>query len=310
MRFVPSVVTQNLGRTTLMAQKSSPEILLAAGVVGMVGATVLACRATLKMHDILDEAQENIQKTEMAIEISAKNAELRHYDKGTYTVADQRKDIMLIKYQTGIKIVRAYAPAIVLGGISIYALTSSHRILSKRNIALTAAYGALEKGFAEYRARVVEKYGEDQDEEFRYGSTNVAITDPGSGKTTTVTRVDPDAIADGSIYARFFDQTSSCWEPDAEYNLFFLKSVQNYANDLLHARGHVFLNEVYDRLDIPRSHAGAIVGWYLSKNGETDNFIDFGVWRGDSQIVRDFVNGREGAILLDFNVDGLIWDKF
>lgn len=173
-------------------------------------------------------------------------------------------------------------------------------------MALTAAYGALEKGFNEYRGRVVEKYGEEEDRNLRYGTMQVQIEDPETGKTKTVTRVDPN---DPSIYARFFDEMSSSWNRDPEYNMIFLKCQQNYANDLLRSRGHVFLNEVYDMVGVPRSKAGAVVGWILSKNGETDNFIDFGVFEGRTDVARDFVNGVEGAILLDFNVDGVIWDK-
>jgi hypothetical protein len=134
----------------------------------------------------------------------------------------------------------------------------------------------------------------------------VEIEDEKTGKKKTVTRVGPD---DPSIYARFFDPVSTSWSKNPEYNLIFLKCQQNYANDLLKARGHVFLNEVYDMLGLPRSQAGAVVGWILSKNGETDNFVNFGVFDGKEQVARDFVNGREGAILLDFNVDGVIYDK-
>jgi hypothetical protein len=170
-----------------------------------------------------------------------------------------------------------------------------------------AAYGALEKGFSEYRARVVDKYGEEQDRDFRYGTEQVTVVDSETGKKTKVTRVGPD---EPSIYARFFDPVSPSWNKEPEYNMVFLKCQQNYANDLLRSRGHVFLNEVYDMCGIPRSKAGAVVGWLLSENGETDNFINFGIFDGREQVVRDFVNGREGAILLDFNVDGVIFDKF
>ena len=153
---------------------------------------------------------------------------------------------------------------------------------------------------------MIEKYGEEEDRDFRYGSEKVTITDPDTGKKKTVTRVGPD---DPSIYARFFDPVSPSWSKEPEYNLIFLKCQQNWANDLLLSRGHVFLNEVYDMLGLQRSKAGAVVGWVLSKNGETDNFVNFGVFDGKEQIARDFVNGREGAILLDFNVDGVIYDK-
>ena len=293
MSLVPGAISQKLARTALLAQKSSPEVLLAAGIVGMVGSTVLACRATLKMDTVLDDTKEKLN--------TAKT--LEHPD---YSERDRHRDISLIYYQTGIKVVKLYTPAIVLGGLSIYALTRSHSAMAKRAAALTAAYGALEKGFDEYRGRVIEKYGEEEDRNLRYGSQQIEVEDPKSGKKKTVTRV---GKGDPSIYARFFDVSSSSWNKEPEYNLMFLQCQQNYANDKLHARGHVFLNEVYDMLGLERSKAGAVVGWILSKNGETDNYIDFGVFKGETQSARDFVNGFEGSILLDFNVDGVIYDK-
>lgn len=293
MNLVPEVVGRTIARNTLLTQKASPGLLLGAGIVGMVGSTVLACRATLKMDEVLDEAKDKL--------ITAKTLV-----NDNYSEKDRSRDISLIYYQSSVKIVRAYAPAIILGGISIYCLTSSHSILTKRNVALTAAYGALEQGFNEYRARVVDKLGEEADRDFRYGSQQVEIIDPDTKKKKTVTRVGPGTP---SIYARFFDPYSSSWNKDPEMNLIFLNCQQNYVNDLLHSRGHVFLNEVYDILGIPRSRAGAVVGWVLSKNGETDNFVNFGVFDGKTEVARDFVNGLEGSILLDFNVDGVIYDK-
>ena len=293
MSIIPEAVGRTLSRSGLNLQKASPEVLLGVGIVGLVGSTVLACRATLKVSEILDDSKTKVDQA----------TNLVHDD---YSESDRQRDLMLIKYQTSVKIVRLYAPAIVVGGLSIYALTTSHSILSKRNAALTAAYAALEKGFNQYRARVIDKYGEDVDRNFRYGTEEVQITDPDTGKKKTVTRVGPDGP---SIYAKFFDPVSPSWSPDPEVNLLFLKCQQNYANDKLRAKGHVFLNEVYDMCGIPRSKAGAVVGWVLSDDGSTDNFINFGVFDGREQVARDFVNGREGAILLDFNVDGVIYDK-
>jgi len=293
MKLVPLVIGRKIARSTLLAQKASPEVLLGVGIVGMVGSTVLACRATLKMDTVLDEAKSKLETA-------------RTLEHAEYSEADRRRDISLIQFQTGVKIVRMYMPAVIVGGISIYALTSSHSILTKRNVALTAAYTALEKGFNEYRERVVEKYGEEQDRDFRYGTQQVEVVDEITGKKRIAKRVGP---GQPSIYARFFDPYSTSWKKEPEYNRVFLHCQQNYANDMLRARGHVFLNEVYDMLGIPRSQAGAVVGWILSQNGETDNYINFGIFDGDSQVLRDFVNGLEGAILLDFNVDGVIYNK-
>lgn len=292
-KLIPEVVGRAVGRNALLIQKASPEVLLAAGIVGLVGSTVLACRATLKVSDVLDDAKEKLELVKTT----------EHED---YSDNDRSRDVSLVYFQTSVRTVKLYAPAIVLGAVSIYALTTSHNILSRRNVALTAAYSALEKGFDQYRARVVEKYGDDEDRNFRYGSQEVQIVDEKTGRKKTVTRASHE---DPSIYARFFDPYSTSWSKEPEYNLLFLKCQQNYANDLLHSRGHVFLNEVYDMLGIPRSKAGAVVGWVLSGEGETDNFVDFNVFDKNSDRARDFVNGLEGSILLDFNVDGVIYDK-
>lgn len=291
MKLVPEVMSRAVASKGLLLQKTSPQLLFGVGVVGMVGSTVLACRATLKMDEVLETAKGNLETA-------------RTLDHPDYSEKDRSKDTSLIYFQTGVQVCKLYLPAIVVGGISIAALTQSHRILTSRNAALTAAYTALEHGFGQYRARVVEKYGEDEDRNLRYGTQQVEIKE--KGKTKTVTRVATDELP--SVYARFFDPFSTSWSKEPEYNLIFLRCQQNYANDLLRARGHIFLNEVYDMLGIPRSKAGSVVGWVLSKNGETDNFINFGVFDGSDK-ARDFVNGHEGAILLDFNVDGVIYDK-
>lgn len=293
MNLVPVAVGRKVAHSMLLAKKNSPGVLFGAGVVGMVGSTVLACRATLKMDVVLDETA---RKLDMA----------KSLDHPDYSDRDRQKDITIIYVQTGVKTIKLYGPAIIVGGLAIAALTRSHTILNRRNAALTAAYAALEKGFNEYRERVVEKYGEEQDRNFRYGTQQVEIVDPETQKKRIVNRVGP---GDPSIYARFFDNGSPSWSKEPEYNLIFLKCQQNYANDLLRARGHVFLNEVYDMLGIPRSKAGAVVGWILTPEGQTDNFINFGVFDDKSDAARDFVNGLEGAILLDFNVDGVIYDK-
>lgn len=287
MKFkVPGAVS----RQALVVQKNSPTLLFGAGIAGMVGSTVLACRATLKVEEVLAKTQHDLDTANR----------LEHED---YSEKDRKRDITIIHVRAGADLIKLYAPAVVLGGASIAALAQSHNILSKRNAALGAAYAALDRGFREYRERVIEKYGEEEDRHFRHGAQQVEIIDE-KGKKHLRLRVQE---GEPSIYARFFDPLSTSWSKDPEYNLIFLKAQQNYANDLLRARGHVFLNEVYDMLGIPRSKAGTVVGWILMGEG-TDNYIDFGIFEQDDA-VRDFVNGRENSILLDFNVDGVIYDK-
>lgn len=112
-----------------------------------------------------------------------------------------------------------------------------------------------------------------------------------------------------SQYARFFDESCTGWDKDPECNLLFLRQQQVYANELLRKCGYLFLNDVYDILGIPRSKEGQIVGWiYDDKNPIGDNFVNFGIYNPLTGN-RNFVNGYEKSILLDFNVDGNILDK-
>jgi hypothetical protein len=264
--------------------------MFAAGVAGMVGSTVLACRSTLKLEEFLSDVQIDLNVAK----------EMEHEE---YSDSDRQKDIAIIYTRSAVGLVKLYGPSILLGSVSVGLLTKSHNLLTERNAALTAAYAAVDKAFAQYRGRVVEKYGEDEDRELRYSAKDVDVINEKTGKTTTRRRVGDD---EPSMYARFFDELSTSWNREPEYNLVFLKCQQSYANNMLKTRGHVFLNEVYDSLGIERTKAGQVVGWVISKDG--DNFIDFGIYTNQDK-VRDFVNGREGAILLDFNVDGVIYDK-
>ena len=286
-------------------QKHSPEILAGVGVVGVVASTVMACKATMKLNDILEESKETRDKI--------KEVENNPAYEDKYTPEDAKKDLTINYMQTSMKIAKLYAPAVLLGSASLGCLLASNDILRKRNAALSAAYMTVDKGFKEYRQRVAERFGEEVEKEIRYNIKaeeieTTVVNEDGSEVVVkeTVKTMDPNLYSD---YARFFDEFNPNWQNDPEYNLMFLKSQQQYANDLLRARGRLFLNEVYDMLGMERSKAGQVVGWvYNEANPSGDNFVDFGIYDLHKERTRAFVNGLEPSILLDFNVDGNIWD--
>lgn len=288
-----------------MVEKHSPEILAGVGVVGVVASTVMACKATMKLNDILEESKETRDKI--------KEVESNPRYEAEYSHEDAKKDLTINYTQTAMKIAKLYAPAVILGSASLGCLLASNDILRKRNAALSAAYMTVDKSFKEYRQRVVDRFGEEVEKEIRYNIkaeevTSTVVTEDGSETTVTETvkTMDPNLYSD---YAKFFDEASPYWQKDPEYNLMFLKSQQQYATDLLRARGRLFLNEVYDMLGIEKTKAGQIVGWvYNPTNPIGDNFVDFGIFDMSKERVRAFVNGYEPNILLDFNVDGNIWD--
>ena len=296
--------TRLLSSTQYQVKKHSPEILMVAGIAGTIVGTVLACKATTKVSEIIEEKNKNIEDVHTCLEDNTKE----------YTEEDSKKDLTIIYAQTGVKLFKLYAPAIGVMALSFASIIAGHKVLKKRNIAIAAAYAAIDKGFKQYRKNVIEEFGEGVDQQMRFGLKSKEIKKKDKdGKTVKETEyyIDPDAnpLDNISEYARFFDAASSNFAKDPEYNMMFLRRQQDYANEMLKSRGHLFLNEVYDLLDIPRSKAGQVVGWVYDKNGNTkgDNYVDFGLYRND-QGTRRFVNGLEYNILLDFNVDGVIYD--
>lgn len=298
-------LTRTFNRTGLKLKKHSPEILLVAGAVGAVTSTVMACKATLKVNEVLENTKQQID-TIHRISSDPAMAE-------KYTEEDSKKDLAIVYTQTAVKFIKLYGPSVALSVVSLGCMIGSNRILNKRNAALAAAYAAVDKSFKDYRGRVIERFGKQLDKELRYNikaQEVEEITTDEDGKEvvtkSTVEVADPNSY---SPYAIVFDDGNEGWDPDPERSKFFLIQQQNWANERLKSRGHLFLNEVYDMLGARRTKAGAQVGWvYDETNCFGDNYVDFGIFDTARSKARDFVNGYEKVIVLDFNVDGYILD--
>lgn len=303
---IPKNLSRTFNKIGFKFKKHSPEILVVAGVVGTVASAVMACRATTKISGIIDNAKEEIEKVHTVMEDES------YADK--YSEEDSKKDLTIIYAQTGLKIAKLYAPSVILGILSLGSIVASNNILRKRNVALAAAYATIDNSFKDYRKRVVERFGEEVDKQLKYNIKakqieETVVDENGKEKKvkTTVDVVNPDEISD---YAKFFDEASPYWEKDPEYNLTFLKIQEKYANDLLKAQGYLFLNDVYKSLGLEPTKAGQVVGWiYDPENPDVDNYVDFGIYDVSNERKRAFVNGYERNILLDFNVDGNIWES-
>lgn len=288
----------------LQIKKHSPEIFMTVGIAGTVVSTVMACKATTKASGLLEEAREEIK----AIHTVAENND-------EYTEKDLQQALTLSYAQTGVKLAKLYAPAIAVGTLSIACIVYGHNILNKRNIALAAAYSVVDKGFKEYRKNVVDRFGESIDKELRYNikakEIEVETEDKDGNKTVTTEIVDiaENPVEKYSQYAKVWECGNPGWSKDPNCNLMYLRQQQSYCNDKLRTQGYLFLNDVYSLLGFPKTSAGQIVGWiYDSKDKNSDGYVDFGIYNINRQENRDFINGYERSIVLDFNVDGPIYN--
>lgn len=114
-----------------------------------------------------------------------------------------------------------------------------------------------------------------------------------------------------SIYSKTYNEKDGLyWTKKRKDNVLFLHMHQNYFNDLLRSRqiivngqvirrGHLFLNEVFEKIGLPKTKEGQFVGWVYDENNPVgDNFVDFGI----------NPRGSHPNVILDFNVDGYILD--
>lgn len=280
--------TKALKTAGLVLRKVRPELLTYGGIGLGAACVVTACVKTTKLENVVDGAKERLDIIK---------------DNNDEDTPETKKAITAVYLRTAGEIVKLYALPAALGGLSVACTLGGHHVLRKENAAITAAYMALGESLRQYRERVVADQGMEKDREYMYGiktEEKEFVDEDGNVETKKVEVRDTNSI---SVYARPFDESNKCWDPNPHQNLLFLRSVQTQANNKLHANGYLFLNEVYDMLCMPRTEAGQYVGWV---DGMGDGFVDFGLYNMDDTLIRSFLLGDERGVLLDFNVDGPI----
>lgn len=322
----------SIEKVKFLTKKHSPEIWLGAGIVAIIGGVVWACNKSRDLNQLLEIHQEDCQlvkeeKKESIIAIIEHSEDgiitntnysdddlkdavstFKDKDKAAYklVVKQHRSELVKCYALTAGELVRMYVPAVILIGGGIGMIVYGHQILNKRNAALISAYATLEEAFNKYRLNVRERYGEQIEDDIFNGRRYKEVTttaEDDNGKKKKVKEQVAEIGTAISPYSRFFDEENTKeWFKSFSTNWTFLKSVQNMANNKLISDGFLLLNEVYDMLGLKPSSTGAICGWILPKEGETeegDSYVDFG-------IIADEEHNR---FLLNFNCQGMIYDK-
>lgn len=282
--------TRFAGRLGLQLQKHAPTIMTIGGVVGGAVTVGLAIKATTRIEEIL---------------VPIEDVKTKH---DTEDSDEYARDIRKAYIATGIKALKLYGPAISTGIASTGLILGAHGVMSKRNAALTAAYNTLETAYNAYKARVTEEIGKEKAEELEGTPMAFMELNEETGELEEVQGV----VYDNPYLAQFDFSNANWVDGDIEENLRWLTLQQNYFNDRLVARGHVFLNEVRRSIGLEDTKAGAVTGWVLN-NPEGDSYIDFEL--DHHRPAKPYENDHGAvvypgeSITLNFNVDGTILDK-
>lgn len=281
------IVTRLAGRAGLVLSKHAPTILTAAGTAGFIGTTILASKATLKVEETIAE--------ETALLVKVHEA----HEAGKLEDKDALHDKVILYTRMTTKLAKLYAPALILGAASIVSLATGHGIMLKRNASLAAAYAAVDQAFKTYKKKIESKFGKE-------AVLDALVSTPQEDLTKDEMTLEAVTAVDGvSPYGVIFDEDNVNWSADEDLAKLHLDCQQQYANDILQTRGHIFLNEVYKMLGFPHTPAGAVTGWV---KGQGDDFVDFNIF--DGMFEGEDKNGRTVTKwALDFNVDGVMYDK-
>lgn len=302
MKINTKTLRKSFKKAQLTVRKHSPEILMVAGVIGTVAGAVMACKETLELEDVLDECKQE------KMDLEEQYAMCEQYSEDAL-----KKDQVKLTIKQVAKIVKLYAPSVIMEATSIGVIFASNDIMRKRNASMAAAYATLNSMYKRYRQNVIESYGEEVDKDMRFGVKHEKVTeiDEDGNKVKIDARIidlDNTALAI-SDYSRFFQMGCKGFDASSgRYNLLYLKGIQAMFNNKLIADGYVMLNDVYRELGFDTIPEGWSIGWvYDEANPIGDNYIDFGLYEARNKNQRA-VNDWEPVILMDFNVDGNLYE--
>ena len=295
LSLVGTKMSSTFNRLALKAKHYSPEILVGVGILSAGFAIVEACRATLKVDEILDKTKEDVEKIHECEDTM---------DDEKYNHEDAVEDLTKTYVQTAVKIAKLYLPAALLFTLSMTSFLSSNNVLKKRNAALAAAYTAVDEAFKKYRERAVDRFGERVDKELRYGIKAKEIeettVDENGNEVMTAKVVDVAEDTPGE-YTYLFDELSSEWHRDVNITAATLRGYENILNARLEADGFLFLNTVLKMLDIPLTEAGQIIGWvYKEGDPRYQDYVSFGInWD-------DYKRSGESSTFIDLNCHRIV----
>jgi hypothetical protein len=291
-----SYLTRAYGAARLALKAHAPTLMVAGGIVSMGAGTVIACKQTLKVEEVMAKHTPDLEKIAQATDLNLES----------YGTEVQRRDRIAVYTRAGLDLGKVYAIPVVLWSGGAALVFGGHHMMMKRNATLALAYTGLKKAFDAYRERVVENFGSDADQAMRGGSLTKEIVDPETGEKEWINTRDWDESANDP-YNRIFDQFSTtAWEPDLDVNRMFVSQQQKFAQQLLNRQGYLYLSDVYKALGFPETDISRVVGWKTRTNPDGSKdipFIDFGL---DKPHPDDWKFSKEKAIYLDFNCQGLI----
>lgn len=292
--------------------KHLPHILVGVGIVSITAGTVEAVKKSKKLEPIIEDHEKESERIK-------ENKKLAEEKKAIYTRKDEAEELCKLYVSTTGRIIKTMAVPIMLYSGGVVCVIAGHKMLYTRYLGVVAAYTGLQKSYSEYRRKVVEDLGVDDDLYFAHGmmpeTVKVKETDENGEEHEVEKKIHRSASANElGPYAVFFDDMySSMWTPNPIDNLATIKYYQDWYNQRLEHRKFVYYHEIlrdlgiWDRLPDEKQKQLVGLGWVW---GAGDNYISLGIFDTDKVIQSDALKethmGYEPSVLIDPNLDGIV----
>lgn len=236
-----TTVTGLVRQGKFLLNENSRTILTGVGIVGTVTTTYLTGRATFKAAAIIERETTKLEK-EAALED----------DNG-----ESPKIVELTRFQKVKLVWHHYIPPGVTLVTTITCMIVANKIASRKIAALAIASGVSERALQEYKAKVIEKLGERQDEKIRDEVAQDRVTNnPVRSQEVIIT-----GTGDHLCYDHY---TGRYFQSSAEK----IRQAENKINYELNNLYYASASEFYDALGLPATTLTDTMGWNANKRVE------------------------------------------
>lgn len=235
------------GAVKLALIKHAPTLLVAGGTTMLVAATGVAVKKSFTYMD-----EDLVPYITEAAVIEADEEKDEETKKADLTKA-QKKFL--------VRTAKRYAPALGLMVAGVACIAAGHTMQMKRLAGLGAALALAEADKKDLLAELNDEVPEPR-------------TETVDGKTEVVrTQQAGHLLPSEDFRNRVFGPENKNWDPSPIVSRNFLDAVERHMNDKLRWQGHLFLNEVYSALGMPKTRLGAVMGW--SRKADPDAVVLF-----------------------------------
>jgi hypothetical protein len=216
-------LTRIARRAKFLVNDNSTTILTGMGVTGTVTTAYLSGRASFKAAQLIAEDKR------------VREALLPEAPNGDVLIVPELSSVSKVRL-----VWRLYIPAVGVGVTTLTSIVMANKIASKKIAALAIASGISERALQEYKAKVVERFGERDEMKVRDEIAQERVILAGTGEVLC------------------YDQHSGRYFQSSVENI---KKAVNKVNHDLNNFMHASLSEFYDEIGLPPTSYSDSVGW-------------------------------------------------